>query len=366
MGTINKITQIIYMAALLVILLVVLSGCNRTEYRQESNQDPNAEENVQESSQNPCIEEDVSEQFELRQLSDRLFAGYDKKDYEDVFLIKTHRVDYLDDYLENFKSQRIDLTENDVNVGRNDITGSEVAACWFYTQNGFKYDDAVLCMKLNKGMSFFDTEAKLSCATEEAVEEDIKQALEGFGIEECNCYVYPVSREMFVEISEFYDAYYGPYEDGDTAASLFGTYSEFYYAQVKPTVDGIEIYDGLTGDIDKGTMTFGTEIYVIYTVNGIEALFMANVYETFDTEKEHIEILRAVDAEKLLIEKYNNMIDYEETVMTEMKIVYIPIPSEFFDTGATAEYYTMTPAWCFSDADGNYILFDAVTGKEIL
>ena len=325
-------------------MIFVLSGCSNGEFRFSNNQCNN-------------LDREKVGQLSLRELTANVFVEYEKKTY---YSVSTYRVSRIEDYSDN-------MLESLFRTDEKDIIGTELATCFYYSPLGFKYDDVDTYLRYIMGLSFSEEKINFEFADIKTVEDNITHVLEKFGLNECIFYIYPVSKVMFDNVCDYYDrVIIAEEDDAKKSGEVFGKYREYYYVYVRPTVDGIEIYDEQTGYIEKGTVTFGTTLNIVYTENGIEAFYLSNVYDVDSVEQECLDIISVDEAEIMLAKKYEEMLAYNPATYIDCRLVYIAVPNNFSELTGKSDYYILTPAWCFLDQDGNSILFDAVTGKEII
>lgn len=196
------------------------------------------------------------------------------------------------------------------------------------------------------------------------VEQEIRSCLWKTGIMDYEMELYPVSEEMF----DYYCNYYNEnllMDDKDRPArEIFGEYKKFYYGAGRFLIDGVPIFDHDAGNSDNGSMICGSYFSVVYTADGLEALWVSNYYEIDQTDRKETEFLSENEIEDRFQEVIDNLILSDPVVITKIELVYTPIPQNSLDS--MYENFIMTPTWAFVAEDGREWFFDAVTGKEIV
>lgn len=241
----------------------------------------------------------------------------------------------------------------------------------------------------------FLTDTEFAFGTKQACFEEIKSLLAKLGVEVTDDYIcYPVDHstlsEAALQIRE--DTLERVRETGVTnedgspiseEEALFGypdpNYTEdddCYYFTIYANAGGFPITQKENGIFENGGYTPGSIINAIYSKDGIVNLYCRSIYGV----NEISETANGADLEaaiQLLDDKYNSIIPDGSYEVSEISFEYVPISD---GGGISAE---LVPAWRFQmkhtitvgDKNGgaahsvdlyDYVLFNAITGKEIL
>ena len=145
---------------------------------------------------------------------------------------------------------------------------------------------------------------------------------------------------------------------------------DYYYISLGFKLDGIPYYDGngFYFGQDEGSVILNNNAYVVYTKNGIEAIYLINVTETDVSSGTETELIGVDAAWEIIQGKYNGIILDGEVKIYDMQFVYLPIPQN--DLGNYFTNFELRPFYAFycmetGNNEGEYISYiDAVTGSE--
>lgn len=147
---------------------------------------------------------------------------------------------------------------------------------------------------------------------------------------------------------------------------------DFYYIDIRFKIDEIPIYpERMLSRGEIGNMVPSASCVICYSKDGIEHISIENVPITESSEE--VGIIKYEEARKLISKKYGEIIFDGEYEVSDMKLVYIPIPQN--DLGYYHRSFETRPFWAFrckvtEERNGkphttdNITYFDAVTGEE--
>jgi hypothetical protein len=141
-----------------------------------------------------------------------------------------------------------------------------------------------------------------------------------------------------------------------------------YYFVLKQKLNGISICDLEHGNVDDGTYIGGTYITVQYSKNGIVDLRAFNMrYATKDMETQQ-DIISEQKVADLITKKYSDIILSIPLTVKKLELQYLA-------TTDISSSVKLIPVWVVAIEESNpdveesgniiYVIFDAVTGREI-
>ena len=242
---------------------------------------------------------------------------------------------------------------------------NETGFGYYCTEEGNKLDS--WAGQLSNDVHFFDeykfTDENFFMSIENA-KENILSALTNMGIGECSLELYPVTEEIFNFYCDYYDENLMMDQNDRNSEDLFGKYEEFYFVKGRFLINDVPIFDNDAGNIDNGSAIFGSSFRAIYTDNGLEAIWIINHYEVKKITSEDCQILSNEEILNQLKSVIENSFLTDPITINKINLVYIPIPQNSLEELYTE--YIMTPAWEFTDENGDNWYINAITGQEVV
>lgn len=234
----------------------------------------------------------------------------------------------------------------------------------------------------------FLTDREFTFGSKQSCFEEIKNVLANLGIEVTDSYIcYSVdhttlteaalqTRADILEKAREFDPQTAEDELLEYPNPNYTEDDDCYYFKIFATAGGLPITHSENGIFANGGFTPGSIINAIYSKDGIVKLYCSNIYEItgVTSTKEGMNLDAAI---QMLDDKYNSIIIDGEYQVQEIAFEYVPVSD---GGGLAAE---LVPAWRFqikhtvavsgkgteetSSVDlYDYVLLNAVTGKEIL
>jgi hypothetical protein len=173
------------------------------------------------------------------------------------------------------------------------------------------------------------------------------------------------------------------YDERTETATLKDSWDEeddCYFFVMNLSLEGLPVFSGTYGSVDDMTAVWGSTVWACYSARGFEYLSIQFPHRQIDAESAYVSLISIEGALTAFQKKFSNVIITDMIVVTEVSLHYVPTL-----IGQSREEYRMIPAWCFKIEEilsaENYrfiggdaevvkiystIIFDAVTGKEIL
>lgn len=339
--------------AILVILIIGISGCGKAEEKKDNIVKNNTVETEfdRESSFPSEVHKNVSDELEVdaKVKIPENFSGILKqynitrKNFDEQLVLEALKID---------KTEMENPTQGTFFNEKMNLSIGEYLA--FATKKGMDYRGLAIpeyCLRKEE-LSF----ASIEQATDQ-IFEFLQSALQISSLKVSEFYIFDSESEKIREkkISEE-EGYQLDIKTGETNSEkiLDGKEGGYYFEFIQ-TVDQIPLYQF---DREKNGITIpGFRVSCIYTQEGIEYLEASKVYEIVKAE-EDISILNVDAVINLLCEKLDNIIITGKLDVTEMELIYVP-----------TEEAVLMPVWkiVIQDAEEEVLVyFDAETGKELL
>lgn len=257
----------------------------------------------------------------------------------------------------------------------------------------FHTDAGILCLEARYetyGEGIYTSDEELENVPRDKMLEDINKLMAQFGFSQEDWFISNCNSVKADLLDEFKDRTYkaltkdleeNPYSLDEYELNEIKLQAErtinrpskdFYYIEIRFKINEIPIYpERMLFRGGVGNIVNSASCQICYSKDGIENISIGNVPITESSEE--VEIIKYEEARKLISKKYGEIIFDGEYEVSDMKLVYIPIPQN--DLGYYHRSFETRPFWAFrckvtEERNGkphttdNITYFDAVTGEE--
>ena len=222
----------------------------------------------------------------------------------------------------------------------------------YMTEQGDKYDTAAHIryaeISENKDWYFL---------SRDDAEKNISDMLSSFMPTGISVRVYAVSADYY---SEYVKIRTGE-EDifGEKVQKDWGTAADYYYFTIEQTVDGIPILSELTGNINIGTQTWGSEASGVLSAEGLVYLRVFSPYKIIGEVETSEKFITFPEAEQMFKDKNDSFLTTEEITLEYSRLVYAVLRAE-------DNSLILTPVWEFKYNGEQFFRVNAYTGEEVV
>lgn len=296
-----------------------------------------------------------SSSVDREKLTENIYITYDRSKYENVTAPKCYYADFqkIEDetFLALFSSipkysEQTGLYTTDNETGAN-TSGSLLrkdgnAFMYFmsyWTQFGDDYDTAV-----GENYEKYSTTKEFDFMNRDALTADFLNKTDNIFTTDLEIKAYAIDAESYLKEIGNYDSEQQKIPHPNSYEKTWSEECDYYYIVAYQTVDGVPIFEGMSGDAEKGTLVEGCTINAVYTKNGLEYIRISspwNVTEESPTENKFIDLK---GAEEIIKAKNENLLTSKQRTLEAVQLVYIPI--------VKADGTILTPVWEFYDYMG--------------
>jgi hypothetical protein len=175
--------------------------------------------------------------------------------------------------------------------------------------------------------SFFEQNEDLSFLTAKEAEKKVRDLLTQCGLSLFeDAQVYTLSKESLKKTEEYLDAL-GEMNDVRSGESLvkgnWTSEDECYYMIFRGKAENLPVYQykRIGGEED---LSVGTRIYVLYSAEGIQDLYIENPYQVTQELSQKQTILSKAEALNQLNKMFGELLDYDRKTIEQCYLCYLP------------------------------------------
>lgn len=227
----------------------------------------------------------------------------------------------------------------------------------YWTKQGDRYDTAAY-----RNYSEVAVNRDLGFLTTAEAEEEIEKILSVFMTTGVSVKAYAISKGYYSQYAKERS------ENEKNEAELmgekytekdYGTAADYYYFKAEQTVDGIPIEDGLIGNMDNGTQTWGSTASGVLCEDGLGFLRVFSPYKITEEVETAEKFITFSEAEQMFNDRNDSFLTTEEITVNYSRLVYVVLRAENNEL-------ILTPAWEFIYNDDLVFRVNAYTGEEVV